>query len=250
MKRSKKLPRGFIIGGAVFSMNVAVLLAILTWPDSVKTRVDVEPRFTSGWSLPRKPVKVATYNFAFGKRLDDCIELLKREEPDIVCVQEILEKDLGRIEAGLGMKGTWFGSSNQSDDGFYGKALLARGKLTEPQTLPNPKGGSFGAWAAVEIHGGRFLAGSLHFRDLKAPRAGFPARENEIRALRDAVRKVGAPAIFGGDLNTPSNSGNYELLTEWFTDLSADSGMTHPSRLPVVRIDYVFGTEEWEAISA
>jgi endonuclease/exonuclease/phosphatase family metal-dependent hydrolase len=238
-----------LIPAGIYSLNIAVILWILTWPSGAEPRLPIEPRFQGDWRLPSKPVKLLTFNVGFGKELDKSIDLIKQEDPDIVCLQELLEDQVGKVEKGLGMTGCWFHSSNHGDTSGAGKALFTRGRLSEPQTIPNPKGGSFGVWAAVEIHGGRFLAGSIHLMDLKAPRAGYPARNREIEALVDAGKKVGAPALFAGDFNNPPTSVNYDLMTKHFIDLGKESGPTHASRLPILRVDYVFGTREWEPLS-
>lgn len=249
MKRVWKNHKVLIPAG-VYSLNIAVILWILTWPSGPEPRLPIEPRFQGGWRLPSKPVKLLTYNVGFGKELDKTIDLIKREDPDIVCLQELLEVQVAMVEKGLGMKGFWVHSSNHGDNGETGKALFTRGLLSEPQTMPNPKGGSFGVWAAVEIHGGRFLVGSIHLMDLKAPRAGYPARNREIDALIEAVKNVGAPFLCAGDFNNPPTSVNYDRLTKHFTDLGKESGPTHASRMPLLRVDYVFGTREWEPLSA
>jgi endonuclease/exonuclease/phosphatase family metal-dependent hydrolase len=212
--------------------------------------LDFEPRFGGDWRLPEKPVSLLTYNVGFGKELDRILDLIKGEDPDIVCLQEILREQVPEVERGLGMKGFWYPSSNHGDNAVCGKALFSRGRLSEAQTIPNPEGGSFGAWGVVEIHGGRFLAASIHLMDLKAPRGGYPKRERKIRALRRAVEKVGAPALLAGDFNNPSVSVNYDLITKGFVDLSKESGPTHAPNLPLLRVDYVFGTREWESVEA
>src|SRR5688572_2930696 len=119
-----------------------------------------EPRFEGGWRLPSKPVKLLTYNIGFGKELIKQIDLIKQEDPDVVCLQEILKEQVETVKHGLGMDGAWYHSSNHGDNGVTGKAIFTRGRLTEQQTMPNPLGGSFGVWGAIEIHGGKFLVGS------------------------------------------------------------------------------------------
>lgn len=208
------------------------------------------PVFRAGWELPKRPVRVVTFNIEFGNRLEEALEIVRVETPDVVCLQEIRPNQVRTIEKALAMEGAWFTSSNLIQDGAWGNAVFARGRVTEAQSIPNPGGGSFGMWAAVELDGARFLAGSIHLMHAKTAGAGFATREREIRALVDALGKAGGPAIVAGDFNNPPAGENYDLLTGALTDLGTGAGGTFPSKLPLLRIDYVFATREWEAESA
>lgn len=206
--------------------------------------------FSPGWSLPAKPLTVMTYNIEFGNRLPEALEVIRRESPDIVCLQEIRESQLPEIESALGMSAVWWASWNLFGGGEWGNVVLSRGRVSEAHSIPTSSGGSFGVWAVVEIEGSRFVVASVHLMHMKTEGAGFAAREIEIQSLLNAVEKAGAPVLIAGDFNNPPMGANYGLLTSKFTDLSEGSGATLPSSMPLVRADYVFGTKEWKRSSA
>jgi endonuclease/exonuclease/phosphatase family metal-dependent hydrolase len=207
-------------------------------------------RFTPRWRIPAKPISILTYNIEFGNRLAEALEVIRRESPDVVCLQEIRQAQLPEIERSLSMSGVWWPSSNLFGGGEWGNVVLARGSVGEAHSIPGAPAGSFGVWAAVECHGGRFIVASIHLMHMKTAGAGFQAREREIRALVDAVEKSGAPILVAGDFNNPPMGGNYELLTARLTDLGAGTGATLPSSFPLLRADYIFGTKEWQGESA
>src|SRR5688572_28528216 len=86
----RKVRKAYLLPAGVISLNIAVILWILTWPSGVEPCFPDDPKFEGGWRLPSKPIKLLTYNVGFGKELDKQIELIKKEDPDIVCLQEIL----------------------------------------------------------------------------------------------------------------------------------------------------------------
>ncbi|MCC6741227.1 MAG: endonuclease/exonuclease/phosphatase family protein [Planctomycetia bacterium] len=239
------------LGARILLASVAIAgTGVLAWKLWRLPRGRYAERFSGNWSLPATSLTVVTYNVEFGNRLPEAIEVIRRERPDVVCLQEIREAQLPALERELGMSGVWWGSFNLFGGGEWGNVVLSRGKVLEAHSIPGAPAGSFGVWAAVELDGARFVVGSVHLMHMKTDGAGFAAREREIRSLLAAIDAAGAPALIAGAFNNPPLGGNYDLLTGRLIDLSAGSGATLPNPIPLLRVDYVFGTREWSAETA
>ncbi len=243
-KRRRRWP--WVIAGIILAFAGAIVVA-LTVPLVGDFELVDKSTFTPTWALPEREITVVTYNIEFSRRLDDALALVKAQNPDVVCLQVIRLELMPKIERELGMSGAWIGQYGSSE---WGNAVLAKGRVTEAQSIPSARGGSFGAWAAVEIDGARFVVGSVHLLHAKSLTGGFAARERQVRSIGAAVCDIGAPVIIAGDFNTPPVGTNYQIMTAAMEDVGVGTGATLPSSYPLVRADYVFASREWQGLSA
>ena len=85
-------------------------------------------------------------------------------------------------------------------------------------------------------------------------RAAYRVRAREIDGIVTMIDKETLPVILCGDLNSTPNNRVYRTLSGRLRDAFAEAGegwgMTYHARLPAVRIDYVFVSEEWEVAAA
>jgi vancomycin resistance protein VanJ len=114
----------------------------------------------------------------------------------------------------------------------------------------------FGVFHVVGVH----FTTALHGRTLVRERRRVPSymrhtaevRLEQAEDLLEMVSTVDEPVILAGDFNTPPTGRIYRGLTDRLTDAFAANGWgwghTYPTRLPLLRIDYVFHTRHWETV--
>jgi exodeoxyribonuclease III len=114
-----------------------------------------------GQSANRAPMKLATYNLnGIRARLPRLVEWLGREQPDIVCLQELKCADeslpIADIEA-AGYGAVWHGQK-----GFNGVAVLAKGDTPELRRvgLPGDPDDTHSRYIEAEVAG--IVVGSLY----------------------------------------------------------------------------------------
>lgn len=85
-------------------------------------------------------------------------------------------------------------------------------------------------------------------------RTAFRIRASEVVRIREMIDKEELPVLICGDINSTPNNWVYAHLSRGMQDAFRQSGqgwgMTYHSRLPLVRIDYLFASPEWEIVSA
>jgi vancomycin resistance protein VanJ len=119
----------------------------------------------------------------------------------------------------------------------------------------------------VDAPFGQFHVVGAHFRTalygntLAAYKQDIPRYMHQTSRVRaeqadDLVGWLGGldgPVILAGDFNTPPAGNVYGRLTQGLVDSFRERGWgwgyTYPSRLPLLRIDYVFHSREWAAVS-
>jgi vancomycin resistance protein VanJ len=111
----------------------------------------------------------------------------------------------------------------------------------------------FGTFHVVGVHFLTALYGQTLLRERRRmPRylaSAAAIRRKQARELLDWTGKLEGPVILAGDFNTPPAGRVYGALTSRFRDSFAEAGVgwgfTYSSRLPVLRIDYIFHTPDW-----
>ena len=104
-----------------------------------------------------------------------------------------------------------------------------------------------------EMHALLF-GGENILRYVRQYRAAYRIRARETERLMAMIDEETLPVILCGDMNSTPNNRVYRMLSGRLRDAFAEAGegwgMTYHARLPAVRIDYVFVSEEWEVVSA
>ncbi len=188
-------------------------------------------------------------------------EIIALYQADIICLQELDSNLLrtGRADQAseiadrLNMDFHFHPSLRVEEKGEYGNAVLTRfpSSVVRAAGLPMFPGRRVqeqrGAlWAAVTVNGRKLNVLNTHL--------GLSARERTAQAedllgpgwLGDPACK--APVVLCGDLNTVPLFGVYRRFAAALRDASQavgwGRGRTYPSKLPFMRLDHVFSSED------
>ena len=191
------------------------------------------------------------------------VAYLRESDADLVALQEVtpeiaetLETDLGDIFPYREVRGL----------GIPGKALLSRYPITQAEWLElNP--GRPDLLATVDLAGRSVEVLVAHPPPPEITGVIVQPREGSVEQF-DRLIEIAAgaegPFLLLGDLNvTPLHLRYRELesigLTDVFGAVGSGSGFTYPLRVaslpdvsfrPVARIDYIWASGEWQALSA
>ncbi|MGH2571665.1 MAG: endonuclease/exonuclease/phosphatase family protein, partial [bacterium] len=219
--------------------------------------------------LDSGPIRVVTFNLhagfdeAGGFALDEMLFALRREDPDVVALQEVSRgwvingsADLYELAREvLGLEGVP-GPSVVPD---WGSAVFTRwpAKASRLEPLPPPDLPLPRSATLVDLGAIRVLATHFHHRrdddHVREEQASFVA--GELVAPSDT-----APSILLGDFNALPESRCLAILADagWrdvfdgsdgAADIDAGTG-TYPSRAPVRRIDTIFFRGPWRLVRA
>jgi endonuclease/exonuclease/phosphatase family metal-dependent hydrolase len=188
-------------------------------------------------------------------------EVIAACNPDIIALQEL---DVGRVRTGgidqanviadhLRMQ-AHFHPTLHVEEEKYGDAILTAlpSRLVRAAALPSigePRGA---IWIEIDVAGRKLQVINTHF--------GLRRRErtNQASALlgpdwlgHDRCRSN--PALLVGDFNAVPSSPVYGLLARQLTTVLPESRRrlkpTFPTRLPLLRLDHVFGNDRVEAMA-
>lgn len=203
---------------------------------------------------PRVTFRVMSYNIHQGfdagqiPSLDAIVDLIARESPDVVCLQEVVRgwmideqhDALSIIAERLGLQYAWL--PNIGD--LYGNAVLSRFPMTdvtqvryarEPGLSHQPRGALF-------LRTGGVLVGCTHLDDISDASI---VRQEQVRTIIRVIADKAAPAepvLVAGDLNATPDAIEIRLLNEFgLDDLGAPAGDTTTGDNPQKRIDYLWG---------
>ena len=201
-------------------------------------------------------VRLASYNIQHGRRPDGVVDvaLLGRAcaalEADVLALQEV-DKHLRRsddadtaaeVAAACGMAHV-YGPAIALKGGYYGNALLVRGRIDEVEVLaiPDPEPRS-AIVARVEVDGFALSVCATHL--------GLQGRgEVQLPGLLDALRSRPGPRVLLGDLNL--DPGPVDRVRGEFVRVVTDQH-TWPAKAPRRTIDHVLldGLVETAAVVA
>jgi len=149
-------------------------------------------------------MKLVTFNInGIRARMPRLLEYLAREQPDIVCLQELKCADealpVGDVEA-AGYRGVWHGQK-----GFNGVAILSRGDapIIRQIGLPNDPDDSHSRYIEAEAHG--LIVASIYLPNgnpIGTDKFTYKLRWMErLRARAAALLTEERPVVLAGDYN-------------------------------------------------
>jgi vancomycin resistance protein VanJ len=206
---------------------------------------------------PGPSIRVMTYNLRQGALgIQRIVAVIDKYRPDVLCVQEVgrFEKWGDPVKQIMWLRpNTW----HMVRDGEL--AILSRRPITSSKLtyLPMKTGRAMLA-ARTSVDGAAVTVCTTHF-NTAAGGASLAHRRSSLRgymhgaalvrlaqttALTDFADAFKGPVILTGDLNSPPRGVWYSRMTRDHQDAFASAGWgfgyTYRSRLPMMRIDYVF----------
>jgi len=181
-------------------------------------------------------LKLITINIEGSKHLDKVLAFLKKENPDVVCLQEVFAVDFPKIKNELKMEGKYFSTSNKASinkytaqaNGQEGVALLTRlphdsikghyyvGKGDIPLfTDPYAKDRVL-VHSTIESQEKKYTIGTTHFTWTPD---GQPDKKQwqAFHSLMNYIKKFDN-FVLCGDLNAPRGREMFAEFTKYFTD--------------------------------
>lgn len=227
------------------------LLALLTVTSRAMAIDDAAP--TSRPTRAADVLRVMTYNIHHGEGADRKIdlerlaEIIRREDPDVVALQEVdvktrrvNGKDLATELGQLTQREFSFGKSIDFAGGQYGNAILTRLPQTNVETheLPNPDRREPRCALSVTIEWNHhpLTIINTHLDHLR----GGTTRAAQGKSIAEIAQKSAHPVIVLGDLNATAKDEVMSELFKSFTDTSAaDPAPTEPADKPEAKIDWI-----------
>lgn len=221
-------------------------------------------------------IKVISVNIEGSKHLDEIEEFVLAEQPDVVCIQELFEQDLPRIEEKTGWKGFFSPIASVSKEnpykiptngpwglGFFSKWSLApienyfyRGEedsLVPIFSHPNSVN-RIVMKTAVEVEGSEFPIANTHFTWSVGGQVTQEQRHH-LRKMKAILAEFDS-LILCGDFNTPRGKELYSELSALYqdalppeVDTTIDPVLHQAGGLKLV-VDAVFATSDFEILRA
>ncbi len=203
------------------------------------------------------------------RHLDTVLSFLKTERPDIICLQEVLERDFSRFERELEMKGRFEPMALLASPRFesevrglpFGLAILSRypteyrtdyyfgapGKL--PLCIKGDEDNRILLSATVLVNGQAFRVGTTHFTWTPDGNASEAQRADIVHLL--AVLDAFPDIIFCGDFNAPRGREIWKKIAARYKDnippdyTSSVDPLLHRAKDIEVMVDGLFSTPEY-----
>jgi vancomycin resistance protein VanJ len=218
-----------------------------------------------GFEIPNRPVghsilpsssklKVMSFNVHYySRRLTKALDLIKKEEIDVLLLQEIKGDDE--------LMHTWLARELGGWHTFHEgeTAIVSRWPLTNIRSVPLP----VEDWRRIisaDVEGPyKFRVLSIHwtidpfFEGGDFLRVGADAQRQNLEAMLDEAAKTDLPLVIGGDFNNPPRHGLSRQLsqnmTNCFEAVGWGPGWTFPSSYPVLRIDHLLVNKGFTPLS-
>lgn len=214
-------------------------------------------------------MRIVTFNVKHGTVADGRIDnrLLADTcaglEADILALQEVDRRatrsgfadQVRRVARATGMSAAFGEAARRGPLRRYGNVLLARGALSDVETvgLPRPEGGEFRVAVLASL---TLAPGVPGIREdgnaplsVAATHLSFRTGEGaaQLSAVIEALGRRRLPRVLLGDLNLPPDEVEPVLAAAGYQ--IASTGPTFPARTPRTRIDYV-AVEGLQVVSA
>lgn len=210
-------------------------------------------------------VKMMTFNLRFGElaTLDELAEVIKKENPDYVALQEVDVKTLrsrakhqngkdflSELAFKTGMFGI-YGKTIPYEGGYYGIGILSKYPFVETKKVKLPsidpaKEPRVVLYGLTEGANGDSLIVACTHLDYSSS----ASRLAQVATVKSVLEALPYPVILGGDFNAfPDSPEVKESFMNW-SSLTNDEP-TFSTKNPKSKIDYIFGFPEkaWKLIS-
>lgn len=214
---------------------------------------------------------------------NDVMEMVSRQSPDILCCQEFMgfKKGVSRPQCiedfaqGAGFQYVYYNRKNN----YGGNVIFSKYPITKvDENSGFGQENTYGVMVSVDAgEKGRFHVANVHLlsymitdeeidkltnsserqndldtigkKVLHKLSFAFQKRSEELRTVLDGMPPVGGPIIICGDFNEPPLSYNYRQMqkagfVDTFTKVGRGIKPTYAGKLPLLRIDYIWGNND------
>lgn len=232
-------------------MNNTRLLLLLLLVSGLRTATSAHSTMAYSDS---STFKILSYNLRFGElaSLEELAEFIKKQEPDIVALQEVdahTQRERAPSQNGkdfateLGFRTGMFvayGKTIPYAGGYYGIAILSKYPLAKVARIYLPKTENGKEQRAVLVAEVEYREGHfLTFASTHLDYTNTQERQLQVAALNRALVQGERPVIVAGDFNAkPGATEIREGMADWLTVSSL--APTVPASNPHSTIDYIF----------
>lgn len=220
-------------------------------------------------------LRVMTYNIQHGAdhhravlgepeqlNLPQIADVIRAFHPDIVGLNEVRDRGVSAayreqallLADALDYDHVYFAKAiDDQGNGPYGNAILSRLPIRSAKTIPIPLPLSEAGCEPRCILHAEFDAPERF--DVLITHFGLtpPEQRNAVAAVLELAERRKAPMLMMGDLNLPPEHPILQPLSEVFQDtgsLLPEQTRSFPSERPTIKIDYIFASPEFRAVSA
>ena len=214
-------------------------------------------------------MKLIFLNIELDKHLDRIIPFLQKERPDVVCLDEVLQKDIPRLEKELGMRSEYEPMvlwDTGRDWEPWGTALLSAHKLTnprrdyyhgEPGILHRQVPGDtkltnrFLLSAELVLNNIAYRFGIVHF--IWTPDGQVSDFQRSCLTTLLQTLKEFPGIVFCGDFNAPRGGEIFDTIATHYTDwipkeyTSSIDGQFHRAGALPYMVDGLFSTPDYRS---
>lgn len=234
------------------------LLAWMILPTLVFTVNYLPMYFSRPVSPPpdSQPLTILTYNINLSPPdIQGITDDIRRIDADIVAIQELTVNAATRFEAELSTQYPY--RAFHPIVGFHGQGVLSKYPITSDEFWKVYLGHQR---VTIDFNGTEIAVYNVHPVHHILPFWGFDIRPRteEVNLFLEKAAHDDIPILIVGDMNMTDQSGDYQRITRIYQDsyrhVGYGMGTTFPAHIPLlpslVRIDYVFHSEEFTAIQA
>jgi endonuclease/exonuclease/phosphatase family metal-dependent hydrolase len=199
-------------------------------------------------------MKILQLNIWLGRLLNQVEALIEKEQPDILCLQEVLDAEgtiylpdqvfdsLKRIKKTSGLSYDFFSPTNSFQvagvQGHFGNAILSRYPLKHVETIFTNNAHNTIAQESDHIPNIRNLQITQvdtpdgvvtvfnHHGHWEPNQFGSPTSVEKLQIVADQVRKQVGPIIVAGDFNVVAESDAMRVFDNLLVDLTAEHNIT------------------------
>jgi endonuclease/exonuclease/phosphatase family metal-dependent hydrolase len=257
---------------AIFWLMTKAKLALLS---AVTIILGISPMVkTIGFSSPKVNVRgldVMSYNIGYSrflfngkegkKKVKEFKALIKKENPEIICLQERAKADLDTYDA-------IFDGYTLYPDEFLGTAIYSKLPIIDSGNISFDTKAHNATWLDLEYNKKKFRVYCIHLSSNKVKNFKDNIKEiwdesiyildkynvhsiirvKQLKEILTHARTSPFPVLITGDFNDMPQSYVYRMIAKEYKDAFIEHGSglvkTYDSRLPGLRIDYAFTSEE------
>ena len=214
--------------------------------------------------------RLASLNVERSRHLDRFIPFLRALRPDVVCLQELVRRDIDSIKSGTGLDHVHFAQMaiHPVDGQAFGVGILAREPFEAADTIVYAGGGDGAqlfdrATEESKVATCRYLVARVRLggagRGITVGTTHFPwtadgtARGFQAEAVERLVGLLDGPLVLAGDFNAPRGGPVFERLAHVWRDCIPAGAVTsidpvlHRAGPLQLMVDGLFVTPEYGA---